>query len=112
MSVSGFRVYSLCGFVAAAMLSGCGGSQPPAGASGPVPQTPTIARYANRDASWMVPEARARDLLYVSSATYQYSDVYVYTFPALKLVGGIVVRQLCRWALLQRSRRRLRHRWI
>ncbi|HEX3458501.1 MAG TPA: hypothetical protein VHR97_11155 [Candidatus Baltobacteraceae bacterium] len=71
----------LCIGAATALLASCGGSQPPIGAPGAMPQS---------SASWMLPEARGRDLLYVSSSTYQYSTVYVYTFPGAKLVGGIV----------------------
>jgi hypothetical protein len=77
--------------VASALLAGCGGSQPLVGAPGAMPQSRAIARHGDSDRSWMLPGARGRDLLYVSSSTYQYSDVYVYTFPGVKLVGGIVV---------------------
>jgi hypothetical protein len=83
--------FVLSSSVAAAMLAGCGGWQPPIGAPGAMPRTSVIATHVDRGGSWMLPEARGRDLLYISSSTYQYSDVYVYTFPGVKLVGGIVV---------------------
>lgn len=90
MRVLSFKraAFSIC---AAAALTGCGGSWPPIGAPGATPQDRATATFTYRGESWMLPEARGRDLLYVSSSTYQYSDVYVYTFPGVKLVGGIVV---------------------
>ncbi|MGA7354005.1 MAG: hypothetical protein WBW76_01110 [Candidatus Cybelea sp.] len=91
MHISGLNDYALTSCVAAAMLAGCGGSQPPLGAPRAMQQSRAIARDGDRGRSWMLPEARGRDLLYVSSSAYQYSDVYVYTFPGVKLVGGIVV---------------------
>lgn len=66
----------------AGALAACSGNatlQPPAAGA------PAAVRK-----SWMLPEARGHNLLYVSSSEYQYSNVYVYTFPKLKLVGGIV----------------------
>jgi hypothetical protein len=36
--------YALCSYAAAALLSGCGGSQPPIGAPGAMPQTATVRR--------------------------------------------------------------------
>jgi hypothetical protein len=44
---------SIC--AAAAMLAGCGGSQPPIGAPGAMAQTSAIATHAERGKSWMVP---------------------------------------------------------
>jgi hypothetical protein len=52
--------------VAAAVLAGCGGSQPPIGAPGAMPQTSAIAAHADRGKSWMLPEAKAENLLYVA----------------------------------------------
>ena len=42
----------------AAMLLGCGGSQPPIDAPGAMPQSRAIATYAERGGSWMLPEAK------------------------------------------------------
>jgi hypothetical protein len=75
--------YVLGSYVAAAMLAGCGGSQPPIGATGAMPQTSAVATHADRGKSWMLPEATSQDLLYVTN--YYYTSVYSY--PTLKLVG-------------------------
>lgn len=72
------------GSAVAVALVGCRGT------SGTMPQTSAIAMHVASGKSWMSPEAQGRDLLYISSSTYQYSIVYVYTFPGVKLVGGIV----------------------
>jgi hypothetical protein len=84
--------------VTVALLAGCGvlrqaqdDMQPPIDATGAMPQTPAVAANAMHRKSWMLPEARGRDLLYISSSSYQYSNVYVYTYPGVKLVGGVVV---------------------
>jgi hypothetical protein len=45
MSISDFGRYALCLFAAAALLSGCGGSQPPIGAPGAIPQSSRIATH-------------------------------------------------------------------
>ena len=77
--------FALSGCIAAALLAGCGGSQPPIGAPGAMPQTSAIATHADRGKSWMLPEAKSEDLLYVSA----YSDVLVYTYPGGKQVGDL-----------------------
>ena len=46
MKVPDFGRYALCSCVAAAMLAGCGGSLPPIGAPGPMPQSSAIAAHA------------------------------------------------------------------
>lgn len=48
MTVSGLSRYSLSLSVGIAMLAGCGGSQPPIGAPGAMPQGPAIATHAAR----------------------------------------------------------------
>jgi hypothetical protein len=68
--------------VAAAMLAGCGGSQPPIGAPGTMPQALTIAAHAERGTSWMLPEAKSEDLLYSGG-----ESVYVLSYPSGELVG-------------------------
>jgi hypothetical protein len=67
------------------MLAGCGGSQPPIGATGAIPQTTAIATHAERGESWMLPEAKSEDLLYISDG----DKVYVYSYPKQKLVGTL-----------------------
>ncbi|MGC9993631.1 MAG: choice-of-anchor tandem repeat GloVer-containing protein [Candidatus Cybelea sp.] len=49
---------TLSSCVAVAMLAGCGGSQPPIGVPGAIPQTSAIALYADRNASSILAEAR------------------------------------------------------
>src|ERR1700677_4622126 len=75
--------YTLICYVATAMLAGCGGSQPPIGAPGAAPQTAAIASHVERGKSWMLPEAKSEDLLYVTN----YSYISVYSYPQDKLVG-------------------------
>jgi hypothetical protein len=69
------------------MLAGCGGSQPPVGAPDAMPQTSAIATHADRGKSWMLPEARGRNLLYVATG----DNVYVLSYPRGKLVGTLGV---------------------
>lgn len=74
--MTGFRIgrYALAiGIVAG--LAGCAGSQSPLGTPNALPQ------------SWMLPDASARDLLYVGD--HYEGIVYVYDYPRGKLVGGL-----------------------
>ena len=75
-------VFSRCALgicTAAAILAGCG-------APGSIPQASALIAHAERSKSWMLPEAKRSDLLYVSS--YQ-KFVNVYTYPKGKLVGTL-----------------------
>ena len=74
-----FSRYVAGSCVAAAMLAGCGGSQPPIGAPGAMPQTSAIATHADRGTSWMLPGTSAGDLVYATSVAF--GNVYVYTYP-------------------------------
>jgi hypothetical protein len=86
------------------MLTGCGGSQPPIGASGTMPQSRSSAAYksvmpfqdqpvpatmqtahqsSHPGISWMASDATSQDLLYVTSN----NDVNVYSYPAGKTKG-------------------------
>ena len=67
------------------MLAGCGGSQPPIVAPGAMPQTSAITTHADHSGSWMLPEAKGGDLLYVAAQ----GNSYVLTYPTGKLVGTI-----------------------
>ena len=85
-------VTSLCQTVglcaALAVFAGCGGSQPPITAPGAMAQSRAVAQHAGgagHNASWMLPEAKNEDLLYVTN----YSVVTVYTYPQGKLVGTL-----------------------
>ena len=67
------------------MLAACGGAQPPISATGAMPQSSAVAAHAERGKSWMLPEAKGEDLLYVSDDVL--SEVYVLTLPEGKLAG-------------------------
>jgi hypothetical protein len=88
MKILGLGRYLLCGIAAAAMLAGCGGSQPPMSAPGAMPQSRAIVAHANRGGSWMLPEAKNGDLLYLADQGSP-TGVSVYSFPKLKLVGQL-----------------------
>jgi len=86
MKLPALRRYALC-FGTAALLAACGGSQPPIGAPGAMPQSQTsvVAAHAQRDGSWMLPEATSQDLLYVSGG----NEVDVYAYPSGEQVGSL-----------------------
>ena len=82
MKSSDFGRFVIGGFAVAAMLAGCGGSQPPIGAPGAVPQARAVASYVERGGSWMFPNAAhgyrvAGPLVYVTNYT-GHADVTVY----------------------------------
>jgi hypothetical protein len=81
-----FSRYALMVYVTAALLAGCGGSQPPIGAPGAVPQASAIATHADRGKSWMLPEAKRKDLLYLAEFG---PNVFVYSYPEGKHVGTL-----------------------
>lgn len=71
-----------CGLLTAfALITGCGG----AGSSVNPAMQPNVVR-ANDDRSWISPNAKTSDLVYVSG---QDTDVYVYAVPQYKLVGTL-----------------------
>ena len=74
--------------VAAAMLAGCDGSQPPIRATAAAPQTLAIATHADRGKSWMLPEAKSEDLLYIGDTETYF---YVSTYPRAKYLGRIAL---------------------
>jgi hypothetical protein len=69
------------------MLAGCGGSQPPIGALGTMPQTSALAAHAVRGKSWMLAQAKSEDLLYVSDIGTD--DVLIFSYPQGALVGTL-----------------------
>lgn len=71
--------------VTAAMLAACGGSQPSVGASGAMLRSRAAITRADRGGSWMLPEAKSEDLIYLSG--YGDDSVYVYAYHSGKLVG-------------------------
>ena len=93
MKSLGLSQYAPCGCLSAALLAACGGSQPPIGAPGAIPQSHVATGLADRSGSWMLPEAKSEDLLYVATG----DNVYVLSYPRGKLVGslGIVGNNLC-----------------
>ncbi|HEY1884102.1 MAG TPA: hypothetical protein VGG51_13785 [Candidatus Cybelea sp.] len=68
----------------AVFLSGCG-SFAPSNAPSANSAVPQRAQVDGRTGSWMVPEAKSQNLLYVSA----YSDVLVFTYPGGKQVGDL-----------------------
>jgi hypothetical protein len=78
------RAFGIGGAVV--LLSGCRGSQPTIGAFGAIPQVPSNGRDSRH--SWMRPEAKNADLLYVDSGENS-NDVEIYTFPKATHVGEL-----------------------
>ena len=75
---------------AAALLAGCAGLQPPIGTPGATPQTSEITQHAPSGKSWMLPEAKGEDLLYVSDGKER---VVVFSYPGDKLVGTLAISE-------------------
>jgi hypothetical protein len=81
-----FCRYALGGFAAAGILAACGGSQAPIGTPGRMPQSRAVAPQDKHARSWMLPEAKSEDLLYISD--YQNGVIVLsYTPPRFKYVG-------------------------
>ena len=85
--ISDFGRFALNTCVVAAMLAGCGGSQPPIAASGQGSQSHASAGHVDRAGSWMLPEAKNEDLVYV--AGYGAGAVFVFAYPSGKPVGEL-----------------------
>jgi hypothetical protein len=68
----------------AMLISGCGGSQPQAGA---IPQSRQLSVHTGLHGSWMLPEARRDNLIYADDTNA--GKVYVLSYPGGKLVGTI-----------------------
>ena len=77
------------------MLAGCGGPQSRLAPSGSFQQGSTqsrvqgtaIAAHSNDGRSWMDPDAKTKDLLYVTNPGL--NEVLVYSYPQSKLVGTL-----------------------
>jgi hypothetical protein len=73
------------------ILAGCGGPEAQAGlpslslSSAPA----AVGGQRVRAGSWMAPEAKGQDLLYVSDTSYGLGVVYVYSYPGGKLKGEL-----------------------
>ena len=86
MKILGFSRYALFSCAASAMLTGCGGSQPPIGAPGAMAQTSASATHAGRGKSWMLSEAKSEDLIYAVGGC---DGTCVLSYPKGKLVGEL-----------------------
>ena len=108
MKVSVISRYVLCASTSIAFLAGCGGSQPPIGAPGAVSQDRPIATHAARGGSWMLPEAKSEDLLYV--ADYG-SGVFVYSFrpSRIKFVGFLSSPEDAEGECVDKGPKRIHH---
>jgi|SRR5580692_4879678 len=82
MRISHFSGYAFGICAVAAMLAGCGGSQPPITATAAMPQRPAIATHVERGKSWMLPGNRQNALMYLSAK----GKSYVLSYPDGKLV--------------------------
>ncbi len=96
MEISRLARHALGTFVAAAVFAGCGdGSGPrfaaPLSASGALANGDALTTgRSDRSRSWMAPDAKKHDLLYVSdSFPYGSNDVYVYSYPKGELKGKL-----------------------
>lgn len=70
---------SLTSCAVLAFAAGCGGSQPPIGAPGEIPQTRVNALHSDQTRSWMLPEALQDDLLYAANANANTVTGYSYS---------------------------------
>jgi hypothetical protein len=88
MKSLGLGRYALSRCAAAALLAGCGGSQPPIALSDAVglAQRSRSSQHNSRG-SWMLPEAKTEDLMYVSDGTL--SAVLVFAYKSRKQVGQL-----------------------
>jgi len=85
MRIRDFGSFALTVCAAVVMLAGCEGSQPPIGAPAAMLQASANATDAGHGKSWMLPEAKHEDLLYISDG----DKVYVYSYPKQQLVGTL-----------------------
>jgi hypothetical protein len=89
---SGFiRALSVC--LTVGMLTSCDASQSPVGPAGAMPQSVSVGGHSAHARSWMLPEAKSDDLLYLSDRGNNSglgSDVLVYSYPKAKLVGTLI----------------------
>ena len=87
MNTLGFSRYALSIVAAAALLAACGGSHAPIGAPGVMPQSLAVTTRVGSGGSWMLPEAKTSDLLYVSNPGN--NTLTVYAYQSRKLVGTL-----------------------
>jgi hypothetical protein len=82
-----FGRFALSISAALAFLAACGGSQLPSNTPAVIPQSNASGSHVVRGGSWMLPEAKAGNLLYVAS--YDTGNVYVFSYPQLKQIGEL-----------------------
>jgi hypothetical protein len=70
------------------LISGCAGSQSTIGGAGAIPQALIPTQDAHLG-SWILPEAKAQDLIYVSLGYLSKPTTYILSLPQGKLVGEI-----------------------
>ena len=87
MSISMVRWAWGSALILVTTLAGCSGQQPTAGGFTPAGLGATRAVRSDRARSWMSPDAKKNDLLYVSDENT--NDVYVYSYPGLRLEGTL-----------------------
>ena len=74
---------------AAAMLAGCGGSQPPIGTPGAMPQSQAIATHGEHGRSWMLPSTAGEELTdAISAHRSAYRQLFVFGTPSGKCPDG------------------------
>jgi len=83
---SASALLAVVGCVAAGILAGCDGSQPPISAPGALSQSRAVATHAGRGGSWMLPGAKGQDLIY---ATGGCEGTCILSYPEGKRVGAI-----------------------
>lgn len=75
-----------------ALLAGCAGPQLPTAAPGAMPQSQVIVMRGDHTGSWMLPEAKTDNLLYVTDITMMISNfgsVLVLKYPRGTVVGTL-----------------------
>lgn len=81
---SAFVRTGVVGALTAFLVTGCGAAQ-----TGAVPTVRGSAQAHQRSGSWMLPEAKGEDLLYVTNVQPPDSRVFVFSYPRGKLVGAL-----------------------
>ena len=91
MKISRSTRYTVALTLAGPLLVACssGASQfaPSTTMQRPLWSVPATAAHPDRGRSWMAPDAKTNDLLYISS--YSNGDVYVYSYPHARLTGTL-----------------------
>lgn len=86
MQISNATRYAL-GVCAVVTLAGCGASQASLGPREPMGQNAMLAVRPDRGRSWMAPDAKKANLVYISDLGTD--DVYVYSYPGGNLEGTL-----------------------